>query len=472
MTQRVTYNERYGWISNDKRQRKKGEYYFSNWIDVRNDGKAFQLYGVNKSTISNPSGNKLTSVLSNPDVWPDLFGFEDGRLMTSLGDVYIPGMSGAITDIAIYGDYCYLVHWYEVSKWQIDLTANDLNIWAITWPFFEFSWEDCDSIQAPDDSADYAYLYGGKDIYRFDDTTGAQTLTPIRSFKTWDKVKRITRVGSNYNIYMRNSKLIVPGSITDDESNQKLIEFKGYKVIDAINDGNADYVIVEDIGLERTSLLYSSGYQHQALYTTKGGEKTPYDNERIVFDNSDNNISKLFRQWNIIYLSGGSNGRLYSFWKQYNELSNALAVDYTSGSTINCVWQIEDGVVLWNDTDVEIIKLVDPEDTQSYSGYIETNPFVGKTLSDRKRLKNVRIWYNIPDTSWDYEIKLYINSDESGYELLDTITTESWPWQKTYTISKEFHILQFKVELSKTNNQSPQIFDISFTYDNIEDGLR
>jgi len=476
MTQSVVYNEWYGWISNDKWQRKKGEYYFSDWIDVRNDWKAFQLYWVDKTTLSNPNGNRVLSVLSVPSGWPDLMGCENGYLIDITGDVYDTGITEDITDIAIYGDYGYLVHWSWVSRWNINVSAGDLwlgtNGSNIDVDFYTFAGEWCQRIQAPDDSADYAYLYGGKDIYRFDDVTGSQSLAVLRSFKAWDNVYKITRVWSNYNIYMWQSKLIVPGSITDDSSNQKRIDYKGYKIIDAINDGNADFLIVEDEGLNRTSLLYSSGYENQALYTTRWWEKTPYDNERIVFDNKQNKINKLAKQWNLIYISGGDNGRVYSFWKQYNELSSSLAVDYTSNYNISSVWQIEDGIVLWTDNNIEIIKLVDPNEIQSYNGYLETNPFIGKQMSNRKRLKNLRIWYNIPDTSGSYEIKLYINTDESGYELLDTIDSVDWPWQETYTISKEFHILQFKVELSKTNWPSPQIFDISFTYDNIQDGLR
>jgi hypothetical protein len=66
MTNKVSYNKWYAGISNDIWQRRKGEYYYSEGIDVRNDGKAFQLYGFDKDTLNLPSGNTLTSVLGNP----------------------------------------------------------------------------------------------------------------------------------------------------------------------------------------------------------------------------------------------------------------------------------------------------------------------------------------------------------------------------------------------------------------------
>jgi len=66
-------------------------------------------------------------------------------------------------------------------------------------------------------------------------------------------------------------------------------------------------------------------------------------------------------------------------------------VDYQDSYNIKAVGSIEDGLVVGTDNEINVIKLVDPSDTQSYSGYLETTPFIGKELSTNKRLKKVRI---------------------------------------------------------------------------------
>ena len=485
MTNKVSYNQWYAGMSNDIWQRRKGEYYYSEGIDVRNDGKAFQLYGFDKDILSLPLGNTLTSVLGNPKSWPDLFGFKNGYLKDSSGTSYNTAISEDITDIGIYGDYAYLVHWTGVSRWQIDLTASDLGLGTdgsnITTDYFTFSGENCQKILALDETGDYAYLYGGKDIYRFASDYTSQQLSIVRSNGSGQSVKKITRIGSNYHIFFADKKIIIPGriaSVTDTVKTQKRVNYDGYTILDAINSGNANYVIAEDKMQNRTSILIDSGYKNQELYSTRWGEQNPYDNARIVFDNIDDNIAKLSKKGSMVYISGWQTGRVYSLWKQYSELSQALTVDYKDASDITCLWAIEDGIVVGTTNEINIIRLVDPEDTQQYSGYLETTPFVGKEQSTNKRLKNVWIWYEMDDTSWisgeQATIKIYRKYDKENYELINTIDSneDANGYRKLYTVNGSFNKLQLKVELDKDDVQSPKVFDIGFTYDIVDNGKK
>lgn len=481
MTNKVSYNQWYAGISNDIWQRRKGEYYYSEGIDVRNDGKAFQLYGFDKDTLSLPLGNTLTAVLGNPKSWPDLFGFKNGYLKDSSGTTYNTAISEDITDIGIYGDYAYLVHWTGVSRWQIDLTASDLGLGTdgsnITTDYFTFAGANVHKIRAAAGLSDYAYIYGETDIYRFTDDMGSQELTSEYTFSQNQTVQKVTKVWSNYNVYLQSSKYIFKNGIQTTMT-PKVINLQGYRCIDAVNQANKDYVIVEDTMKNRSAILVSSGYKYQELYGTRWGKKNPYDIARIVFDNTNNNINKITTDGDLAYISGWQTGRIYSLWKQYSELSQALTVDYKDASDITCLWAIEDGIVVGTTNEINIIRLVDPEDTQQYSGYLETTPFVGKEQSTNKRLKNVWIGYEMDDTSWitgeQATIKIYRKFDEESYELIDTIDSneDANEYRKVYTVNGSFNKIQFKVELDKDDVQSPKVFDIGFTYDIVDNGKK
>lgn len=285
-------------------------------------------------------------------------------------------------------------------------------------------------------------VYSGGTLYHtysssiraLDTTVNPRANLTLLSPWAWERFERLTESWGYLYAYANAGNYCVK-YIRDGTSNfaDGKITYQGGKFISIKNDGNIDYVVMDENWYR--SLYAMSGYEKDIILRHKITNNTLTSKKQNIKDRLK--INKLWAvAWGIIYATSGSD--VLSFGSDKIGFPRAFSREYNiEGKEIIDVLDWVNYLAV--DSENKTSWIISVNDKQfSNSWYILTTPMIIGGLGREKVFDKVRIGMKLPNENT--RVNIYVNANDSQYFTFYS-DTEPNVWDKLTKGNNEFEVV-------------------------------